>query len=294
MEFRHRNFSFSRAGLPLILFSLIASLALLAGQAMAQTTQTSQDCEFIRQEIYKLEDSLVVLGGVRQQFNELRSNVERDLRDPEQVRTQGRETLLARRNKLVSEQNRNDKTIELTKEHLDDWIKELLKRCCPEETRITEPNEIVGGFSVIREDSEPENFNTYGFQSSYTRYLNKTFGLTGDFSANFIERGGVDLSKYSVTGGVTVLPFPGANADDRVRLFTHALIGASFFKVDLGTNIFTDNASTMKLGGGLDVNVNNNFFIRPIQIDYAPTFFGDNTQHNVQFSFGAGVRFGGR
>ena len=48
----------------------------------------------------------------------------------------------------------------------------------------------------------------------------------------------------------------------------------------------------MKLGAAVDVNVTNNFFIRPIQFDYAPTFFGGNTQNNFQFGFGAGVRFG--
>jgi hypothetical protein len=39
------------------------------------------------------------------------------------------------------------------------------------------------------------------------------------------------------------------------------------------------------------VNVNKRFFVRPVQIDYAPTFFGGNTQHNVQFGFGGGFRF---
>jgi hypothetical protein len=154
-----------------------------------------------------------------------------------------------------------------------------------------QPNEIFGGFSLIREDSEPENFNTYGFQSSYTRNLNKTFGITGDFSANFIERGGVDLSKTSFLGGVNFLPFPGANGDDQVRVFTHALFGVSDFKADSGTASFTDNAFTMKFGGGLDINVNQHFFIRPFEFDYNPTRFGGVWQHNMQINSGLGLRF---
>lgn len=153
------------------------------------------------------------------------------------------------------------------------------------------PNEVVGFFSFIREDSSPR-FNTYGGGASYTRFINSSIGLTADFNANFRTQNAVDLSKISVLGGVTVLPFDGAKTTDKVTFSTHSLFGASHFKSDAGAISFTDNAFTMKLGGVVDVNVTDNFFIRPVQIDYAPTFFGDNTQHNVQFGFGAGFRFG--
>ncbi|HEY3025346.1 MAG TPA: hypothetical protein VGJ55_04245 [Pyrinomonadaceae bacterium] len=151
-------------------------------------------------------------------------------------------------------------------------------------------NEIFGGFSIIREDSEPERFNLNGVNASYTHYLNGRVGLTGDFNAHFRERNGVDLSKYSFLGGITVLPFKGATTEDRATVFTHALFGVSRFKADFGADRFTDNSFTMRLGGGLDVNVNNNFFIRPVRVDYAP-IFGDSTRHNFQVGFGAGFRF---
>lgn len=155
------------------------------------------------------------------------------------------------------------------------------------------PNEAVGFFSLIREDSDPA-FNTYGGGASYTRFLNPSVGLTADFNANFRTQGGADLSKISFLGGLTVLPVEGAKTTDNVTFSTHALFGVSHFKSDAGAISFTDNAFTMKLGGAVDVNVTDNFFIRPVQIDYAPTFFGDTAQHNVQFSFGAGFRFGGK
>ena len=152
-------------------------------------------------------------------------------------------------------------------------------------------NEIFGGFSLIREDSEPERFNTYGFDVSLTRYLNERFGFTGDVSAAFKHLDGSDLSKYSLTGGIKVMPFDGATTQDRATIFTQALFGVAHFKSDFGTGSFTDNSFTMKLGGGMDVKLTRNFFITPFAADYNPTYFGNRTQHNFQFSFGAGFRF---
>lgn len=160
-----------------------------------------------------------------------------------------------------------------------------LESCC------FEKNEIVGGFSLTREDSEPEDFNTHGFQSSYTRYLNASVGFTADFSANFRDREGVSLTKTSYAGGLTVLPFPGANGDDRVRVFGRALFGVAHFKADTGNASFTDNAFTAKVGAGVDININKHFFVRPAEVDYAPTRFGGVWQHNIQFNTGMGLRF---
>ncbi|HEY3025347.1 MAG TPA: hypothetical protein VGJ55_04250, partial [Pyrinomonadaceae bacterium] len=67
----------------------------------------------------------------------------------------------------------------------------------------------------------------------------------------------------------------------------------SHFKADSGTASFTENSFTLKIGGGLDINVNKNFFIRPFEINYNPTFFGDETQHNFRIGVGVGFRFGG-
>ena len=155
------------------------------------------------------------------------------------------------------------------------------------------PNEINFNFSFIREDSDPR-FNTYGFNGSYTYYFNPTVGITGDVNAHFKNESGADLSKYSVLGGVTVVPFEGAKTTDKVTISMHALFGVSHFKADNGVSRFTDNAFTIKLGGAVDVNVNEHIFIRLPQIDYAPTRFGGHTQHNVQVGAGVGFRFGGK
>lgn len=158
------------------------------------------------------------------------------------------------------------------------------------EVSQTGNNEATILINLIREDASP-SFNTYGFNGSATHYFNSTFGVTGDFNANFKSEGTVDLRKISILGGVTFVPFEGVKRSDKVTVSLHTLFGVSHFSSDNGTINFTDNAFTMKLGGAVDVNVKRNFFIRPVQIDYAPTFFGGNTQHNFQIGAGAGFRF---
>jgi hypothetical protein len=48
----------------------------------------------------------------------------------------------------------------------------------------------------------------------------------------------------------------------------------------------------MAFGGGVDVNLNKRFAIRPIQIDYVPTHFGGAWQSNYQISAGVVVHLG--
>ena len=170
---------------------------------------------------------------------------------------------------------------------------------CPVNTYA---NQIVGGFNLIREDSNPDNFNTYGANLSFTHFFerdntkNSAFsrvGVTADFNVNFRKLEGVDLTKTSVLGGVTFRPFPSmGDAVGKANITAQFLFGVSHLTSSVGSVSVSDNSFTMKLGGALDVNVTPHFFIRPIGVDYAPTFFGGNTQNNVQFTFGAGVRFG--
>ena len=157
-------------------------------------------------------------------------------------------------------------------------------------------NQIVGGFDIIRENSTSENFNTYGVYGEYTNFPKRFFrrgfiGLRADFDVNFKQQNGVDLTKTSVLGGIVIVPFPHLTTTDRVTISTQALFGVSHLTSSVGTVSVSNNSFTMKLGGALDVKVTPHFFIRPIGINYAPTRFGGNTQNNVQFTFGAGVRF---
>lgn len=284
MKFKHQNFTSHVLRLHLMLFCLITSLALLAGQTMAQTPQeNSKGCDEI-------------LRRVKATVEEL----ERRKSDYAVVNVLGKPEAVTRE---------YFKRVEETRLEFDQLIFDLTHCLCPEENRTTEKpppteeprrgtshpfklefNDVVIALSVIRENSDP-NFNTYGFDTSYTRYINKHYGFTFDLNANFRKRDNVDLSKYSVLGGVTILPLNGAMTTDKVTIFTHALFGGTHFKADSGAASFTENSFTMKVGGGLDINVNKHLFIRPFEVNYAPTRFGGVWQHNLQINSGIGLRF---
>ena len=92
-------------------------------------------------------------------------------------------------------------------------------------------------------------------------------------------------------GGVSVLPFPGANGDDRVRVFTRALFGVADLKADAGNASFTDNAFAAQFTGGVDINLNDRLFVRPVEAGFAPTHFNGQWQGNRVYRFGFGLRF---
>src|SRR5205814_9384304 len=134
-------------------------------------------------------------------------------------------------------------------------------------------NEIVGEGQLIREDTL-NRFNNYGLAAEYSRFIGQSnipgfrrchVAVTGDFNANFRTINGADLTKTSILGGITFIPFGGALPYDKVTFSAHALFGISHFSSTAGSVSSTDNAFTIKLGGALDVNVNNHSFIRVFQ-----------------------------
>ena len=162
-------------------------------------------------------------------------------------------------------------------------------------------NQIFVGFNITREDSKPDNFNTYSFDFSFTHNFERDttknsalphIAVRADFNVNVRKLNGVDLTKTSVLGGVTLIPFHGLTTADKVTISLNALAGIAHLKSSVGSVSTSDNSFTTKLGGALDVNVTPRIFIRAIEIDYAPTHFNGSWQNNVQFTFGAGYRWG--
>ena len=152
-------------------------------------------------------------------------------------------------------------------------------------------NEIGISFTLIREDSQPDPFNTLGGSFSYTRFLSGVFGLTGDIDATFKSQTGQDLSKYTFLAGVTVLPFPDNGNTDNLSIFAHALAGESSLINKYGSSKFTDHAFTLDLGAGLMVNLNKNFGIG-FNADYMHTNFGNEPQNDFKVSVGAALKIG--
>ena len=152
-------------------------------------------------------------------------------------------------------------------------------------------NEIGISFTLIREDSQPDPFNTLGGSFSYTRFLSEVFGLTGDIDATFKSQTGQDLSKYTFLAGVTVLPFPNNRNTDNLSIFAHDLAGESSLINKYGSSKFTDHAFAFDVGAGLMVNLNKNFGIS-FNADYMHTNFGNEPQNDFKVSVGAALKIG--
>jgi len=127
-------------------------------------------------------------------------------------------------------------------------------------------------------------------------------GVGGDFSALFgSTTDTVGTIKFDISlHRQTYLFGPQFNfyPNDKVKIFVHPLFGGvhDTTKITIGTTTtsFSANAFAMAFGGGVDVNLNNHFAIRPIQFDYVPTHFGGAWQSNYRISTGLVIRFGGK
>ena len=285
-----------------ILSITLLFLAMLAGSPLDTRAQLPQDQRPLT-ECDKIQVEMMV------EMSQLASHYHKNRVANDQMDEIDAGRMQGDKARLAAERTRWGMQYQLSQEKIERLFK-LLRECaceecrCPKETsRTQEPseppgyrgndfitNQILALASTIREDSSPR-FNTYGVNGAYTRFINPSVGITGDFNAHFRERNGTDLSKLSALGGVTFVPFEGAKTSDKATVSLHALVGVSRFKADSGVASFTDNAATVKIGGAVDVNAFSQFFIRAGQVDYAPTWFGGEVQHNFQVGFGAGIRW---
>ncbi len=131
-----------------------------------------------------------------------------------------------------------------------------------------------------------------GFFVDGTYYFAKAIGLTGDFQYH----------KKTFSDGSTgrVLFFGGGPRVKarmgKVEPFAHVLFGVT--NVDLSdiTGSISDNAFSLKLGGGLDVAVATHFAIRLAEFNYYLTKFNTSSlvnlnsqDHQNNITFGVGV-----
>ena len=129
--------------------------------------------------------------------------------------------------------------------------------------------------------------------------LNSTVGLVGNFSATFANTqlhdrlSGKDfnasMSRYTLLFG------PRFNLRNGTPFtpFAHALFGAAIHHAAVDNFSCPDKNQTgfaMALGAGLDVKANDRFDIRPIQVDYMPTYFKGHREDNLRFSAGIKIK----
>src|SRR5262249_232021 len=187
--------------------------------------------------------------------------------------------------------------------------------------------EVYGGYSFLLFDSfRTNNANINDILSTKVHLNGANLSATINFSR--YVGGQFDFSIYKrredfLSNGVTVnaeaniqnylfgVQFKNNSEDGpTLRPFGHILAGVSRQKLEFDnlqiTPVFVGNefslnrnSFAMAMGGGLDVNLTNNFSIRAIKLDYLPVFVNDfdnqgvgfvkHTQHN--FRAGAGVLF---
>jgi opacity protein-like surface antigen len=145
--------------------------------------------------------------------------------------------------------------------------------CIPAFAQDYPKAEVFGGFSVLSV-GDGDRWNPLGFQASVAGNLNETFGIVGDFGAQFKDSAHV----FEYMGGPRF-----TYRTDAVSVFGHALFGG----VTIG-NGSSESAFAMGFGGGLDVNINESFAVRAIQFDWIP-LRDDGIWYNNQVRFGFGI-----
>jgi opacity protein-like surface antigen len=130
-----------------------------------------------------------------------------------------------------------------------------------------------------------------GLNGSAAHNLNRWFGVVGDYSYRIAEYYADEPLQTFAAG-----PKVSVRLNRWVTPFAHVLFGAATSRCGQFSDTAgcqSDSAFAVQFGGGLDVNVGNNFSIRALQIDKIRTHFGDQAETYSGLSFGVVYRFGG-
>lgn len=149
--------------------------------------------------------------------------------------------------------------------------------------------EVFGGFSLLNTDigsslSVPHSL--YGFQANIAFNLDGYFGVEADFGGQFKSEGDVKVHIYEYMFGPRV-----ALRQEKTTLFLHALWGG----VNVGGGGYSNSDFTIEFGGGLDLNMNDRFALRVVQVDWIWSRFIENVGYQwykdtVRFGFGIVIK----
>ena len=152
---------------------------------------------------------------------------------------------------------------------------------------LAQKAELGAGYDYLHVDNKIGGGNNSvpaGFFIDGTYYLLKVIGVTGDFEYHHKDLGGGDNARLlSFHGGPRLKAHIGG-----LEPFAHVLFGVTNFHLNIaGVGSTSDNAFSMKLGGGVDVKVAPHFALRLGEFNYYLTKFASDTQNNV--TVGAGI-----
>jgi hypothetical protein len=152
-------------------------------------------------------------------------------------------------------------------------------------------------FNGARVDLASERKSYNGFTAEFNQNVTRHVGIVTSFTGSFDETGYADLNSGRVFNAKVqrydLLIGPRYNwRTSRVTPFAHALFGLTHMRANFDDPLVqrkkADTAFAMAFGGGLDIHAGEHIDIRPIMVDYLPTFFNSTRQDN--FRAGAGIK----
>ena len=146
--------------------------------------------------------------------------------------------------------------------------------------RNNSPGEVYIGYSLLDGDTLSK---ASGFEASLMGNMNEWFGLKADFSGNYRSNGPNHAHEFNVLFGPQV-----SDHIDSLNLFVHGMLGIAHFGSDFGAS---DTSAGWVLGGGADYDINRDFAVRFVQLDYHGAKIFNNTQKDLRFSAGVIFRF---
>ena len=149
--------------------------------------------------------------------------------------------------------------------------------------------------SPVNFASERKNYN--GFTAEFNQNVTRNVGIVTSFTGTFNNGGYVDTNSGRLFRAdvqrYDLLIGPRYNwRTENVTPFVHALFGITHMRASFDDQLSSrrkaDTAFAMAFGGGLDIHASEHLDIRPIMVDYLPTFFDGKRQDN--FRAGAGIK----
>lgn len=142
-----------------------------------------------------------------------------------------------------------------------------------------------------------ERTGNNGFTAEFNQNVHRNVGIVTSFTATFDDTAYADVNSGRLFNASVqrydLMIGPRFNWRNRVVTpFAHALAGISHMRANfddaLSPRKKADTAFAMALGAGLDIHAGDHIDIRPIMVDYVPSWFNGKRQDN--FRAGAGIK----